>query len=268
MRTLLVATSLALLAARSTAAVDCLAPLQATGWACHADLSTGETADFCLEHTNTFGAEPAARTFKINSTGLHLSSCICGAKGKSPGVEFGADKSMLCFDPQADTVTTARVSGKKIAGQSFLGSADVRSLFSCRPDPSCDVPSVVEPDLPAVFGAFTLALPSSSSVRKAVAAVGRVDVSYLSGCTGFASEAPTLTVDVQPTEQGQVVYWYDYTTPTTNAAGIVVRTPSGAVYCGDSGAAVPLEAGPHDVWLTSDVAGDTVNAELVAVYDY
>jgi hypothetical protein len=267
MRTLLVAISVALIAVRPAAAVDCLAPLQATGWACHADLSTGETADFCLEHTNTFGADPAERTFKINSTGLHLSSCICGAKGKSPGVLFGADKSILCFDPQSDTVTTGRVSGKKIAGQTFVGSADVRSLFSCRPDPSCDVPPVVEPDLPAVFGTASVALPAGGA-RVEVAAVGRIDVGYLGGCVGFASEAPTLTVDVTPSEPGQIVFFYEYTTTTTNAAGIVVRTPSGAVHCSDSGVAVPLEAGPHDVWLTSDVAGDTVNAELVGVYDW
>ena len=266
MRALLVAASVALLAGRSAAAADCLTPLHETGgWACHADLSNGEKAEFCLEHTHTFGDEQATRFFKLSSTGLYVSTCTCGAKGRSPGVAFGTDKSLLCFDPESDTLTSAKVSRRKITGQTFFGTSDVRSTFSCRPDPTCDVPPVLERDLPAVHGSVTLPQPPGGT-RTVVAAVGRVDVAYL-GCTGFASEAPTLTVDVQPTVAGQVVYWIDYTTTTTNGADVLVITPSGAVHCNDGGVAAPLEPGAHDVWITSEVAGETVDAELVGVYD-
>jgi hypothetical protein len=266
MRMLLAAAALAVATVRAAAAADCLAPLHAeAGWACHADLSNGESADFCLEHTHTFGNHPATRFFKLNSTGLHVSTCTCGAKGKAPGADFGADKSMLCFDAKSDTLTSAKVSRRKITGQTFFGTSDVRSAFSCRPDPTCDVPPVVEPQLPALHGSVSLPQPPGG-MRTVVAATGRVDVGYL-GCTGFASEAPTLTVDVTPTVAGQVVYWIDYTTETTNGADVLVITPSGAVHCNDGGVAVPLEPGPHPVWVTSEVAGETVDAELVGVYD-
>ena len=138
MRPLLAATAIALLALRAASAADCLAPLHETaGWACHADLSNGESADFCLEHTHTLGADPATRFFKLISTGLYVSTCTCGAKIRSPGVVFGADKSMLCMDPKSDTLTSAKVSRRKIAGQTFYGTSDVRSTFTCAPDSVC-----------------------------------------------------------------------------------------------------------------------------------
>jgi hypothetical protein len=267
MRALFVAASVALLAVRATAAADCLAPLHTTGgWACHADLSNGESADFCVSHANTFGDDPAARFFKLNSTGLHVSTCSCGTTGKSPGATFRTDKALLCYDPASDTVTSGRVSSRKIAGQTFVGSADLRSTFSCHPDPTCTVQPFVDADLPAEEAAVALPQPPGES-RTAVAAVGRIDVGYLNGCSGFASEAPTVTYDVQPTVAGQLVFWFDYVTTNHNAAGILVVTPSGAAHCAESQAAVPLEAGQYAVWIRSNVSGDTVDAELVGVYD-
>jgi hypothetical protein len=268
MRALLLATSIALLAVRAAAAADCLAPLHTTGgWACHADLSNGESADFCLAHTNTFGDDPAARFFKINSTGRHVSTCSCGTKGKSPGAEFRAGKSLLCFDEASGTVTSGRVSSRKIAGQTFDGSADLRSAFSCRPDPTCTVEPFVDVDLPAEHGAVALPQPPAGS-RIAVTAGGRVDVGYLGGaCTGFASEAPTLTYDVEPTVPGQVVFWADEPDTEDAAAGVLVVAPSGVAYCNDATVSAPLQAGRYAVWILGKVAGDTVDAELVGAYD-
>lgn len=267
MRALLVAAAVALAAVRGAAAADCLTPLHSHGgWRCRAHLSNGQKADFCLEHTNTFGEDPATRSFKLHSTGLHLSTCTCGPKGRSPGVDFGAAKSLLCYDPESDTLTSGTVSRRKIAGQTFAGSDDVRSTFSCRPDPTCDVPPVVEPDLPAAHGSVVLTLPPAAT-RTPVAGGGRIDVDYLGGaCEGFASEEPTLTVDVQPSVAGQIVFFLERVTPATGA-GLLVVTPSGEARCNDGSVAVPLEAGPHDVWITSDVAGASVEAELVAIYD-
>jgi hypothetical protein len=266
MRALLVATTVACFAVRATAAADCLTSLHTTGWACHAELSNGQSADFCLEHTNTFGNDPATRFFKVLTTGLQVSTCTCGAKGKSPGAAFGADKSLLCWDPDSDTVTSATVARRKITGQTFVGSLDVRSAFSCRPDPTCDLPPIVEPDLPAVHGAVGLPQPPGG-LRTAVAAQGRIDVGYLSGCTGFASEAPTLAVDVQPTVPGQSAFWFDRAPTSPYHAGVVVLAPSGVTYCNDATVSAPIQAGRHFVWVTTKAAGDTVSGELVGVYD-
>ena len=99
----------ALAASSAHAAGDCLDPLRENaGWRCHADVPGGQAVDYCLEHTNAFGADPASRFFKLIATGPYPGSCSCRAKGKLPGAAFGEDSSFLCLHRDTDAV----VSGK------------------------------------------------------------------------------------------------------------------------------------------------------------
>jgi hypothetical protein len=264
-RALIVFTSIALLAARAAGAGDCLAPLAANpGWACHADLSNGQAVDFCLQHTHTLGDDPASRFFKMKSAGPYSTSCTCKAKGKSPGAAFGTDKSYLCLDRATDTVVSGKISNRKIAGQTFNVSAGLRSTFVCAPDPICTVQPIVDHDLPATQGAVDLPPPPGQS-RANVVAAGSIDVGYLGGgCSGYATEAPTFTYDVEPTVPGSILFFFSYA--GNNAEGLLVMTPSGEARCATKELGLPLESGTYAVWMRSRIPGDTVEVELVGTY--
>ena len=266
-RALLVAAGVALVAAGAHAAGDCLEPLsENAGWSCHAELSDGGAVDFCLEHSHTFGDDPVSRFFKLNSTGPHASSCSCRARGKSPGAAFGEDKTYLCLDRGSDTVASGKISKRRIAGQIFNVGANLRSTFSCEPEPACDVQAVLDPDLPAESGGVELP-PPPGQVRVNVTAAGGIDTGYLPGCSGYASEAPTFTFDVEAAGPGPLLFFFSYLTMKNNAAGILVMTPSGEAHCSAtrSVSLVP-ESGSYGVWIPSTVREDPVQAELVGTY--
>ena len=263
----LVLASVLLLTARPAAAADCLEPLDVNaGWSCHADLSNGQAVDYCLQHTHTLGDDPAERFFKVKSTGPYAASCTCGAKGKAPGAVFGENKSFLCLDRATDTVISGKISSRKMAGQTFNVSAAVRTTFVCEPDPVCAVQAIVDPDLPGDAGAVDLPLPPGQSRTELVAA-GPVDVAYLGGgCTGYTSEAPTFTYDVDATIPGSILFFFSYSNSENNAAGILAISPSGEVKCGVKDATFAAESGTYAVWIRSKLPGDTVEAELVGTY--
>lgn len=262
-----IALAAALVASAAHAAGDCFEPLRATsGWACHADLSSGQPVDFCLERTNAFGADPVSRFFKLVSSGPYPNTCSCRAKGALPGAAFGEDKTFLCLHRGSDTVTSGKISKRRIAGQMLNASANVRGIFSCKPDPACDVQPVVDPDLPGEFGSAHLT--PGNQARPKVSAVGSIDVGYLPGCGGYASEAPTFVVDVDAEAPGSVYFFFRYLTSANNSAGLLVMTPSGDTLCGTGSAdvTVPLEPGAYAVWLRSKTPGEAVAAELVGTY--
>ena len=266
MKTRLLLLSACLLAARSAAAADCLSPLDASaGWACHAELSNGAAVDYCLEHTHTFGDDPASRFFMLVSTGPYASVCTCESKGASPGAAFGEDKGFLCLDRETDTVTSGKIAARKIAGQTFNGTAAVRGTFTCRPDPVCQVQAVVDRDLPALHATIDLPLSPGQS-RENVVSEGTTDVGYLAGCSGYTSEAPTMTYRVDASVSGSIYFLWRYTTTSSNSSGILVTTPSGDAYCGGKDLTLPPASGTYSLWMRSKVSGDPVSAEVITTY--
>jgi hypothetical protein len=136
----LLAACLAALAAAPGRAADCYAPLlENDRWSCTVELSTGGEAAYCLNVTGTAG-EGAARTFDMVTTGPYPRTCTCGAKGKGPRARFNTASSYLCLDAGTDTAEIGTITRKKLAGQIYNVSADVRGTFSCVPDPACVVP--------------------------------------------------------------------------------------------------------------------------------
>jgi hypothetical protein len=108
-------------------------------WACTAELSSGATVDYCLNLTGGAGAGPT-RTFDMVTTGPYPRTCTCGAKGKALHARYGEGASYLCFDALTDTAESGKISKKKITGQTFNVSDNVRSTFTCKADPTCLVP--------------------------------------------------------------------------------------------------------------------------------
>jgi hypothetical protein len=132
--------ALAALAAEPGRAADCFAPLALNDkWSCTADLSTGGQVPYCLNVTATSG-EGASRTFDMVATGPYPRVCTCGAKGKGARARFNTASSYICFDAATDTAETGTITRKKLSGQMYNVSADVRATFSCVPDPACAVP--------------------------------------------------------------------------------------------------------------------------------
>jgi hypothetical protein len=248
------------------AADDCLEPLRANaGWSCHAEASNGQAVDYCLERTNTFGADPASRFFKLIATGPYSSYCSCGAKGKLPGAAFGEDKSYLCLYPDTDSVVSGKITSRRIAGQTFSAAYDLRTVFSCEPDPACDVPPVVDRDLPASGGYYDL-IPGSQ-LHIPAAGGGNVDIAYLAGCAGYAREAPDAVFDVEPGPPG----YLDFTLPDggegdSEHASLLVLTPSGAAHCFNYTKSFPLERGSYAVWVTLPTPGVGTDRSVRGAY--
>ena len=134
------ALGLAALAAESGRAADCFAPLAENDkWACTAELSTGALVPYCLNLTATSG-EGAERTFDMVSSGPYPRVCTCGAKGKGAKARYNAANSYLCFDASTDTAESGKITRRKLVGQIYNVSVNVRGTFSCAPDPACVVP--------------------------------------------------------------------------------------------------------------------------------
>ncbi len=251
-----------LFAAGAHAASDCFEPLRANpGWRCHADLPGGQVVDYCLERTNVFGADPASRFFKLIQTGPYPSSCSCGAKGKPPGAGFGEDKTFLCLYRDTDAVVSGKITKRRMAGQTFSAAYDLRTVFSCQPDPACDVPAVLDPDLPAT-GGFADILPNDP-VLIPVTAGGPVDVAYLPGCGGYASEAPNAVYHVEPSVAGEI----EIAAPGSDVRPdtLLVITPSGAVHCVDYYTDLPLERGAYRAWVVLPTPGSAA-AKIQGAY--
>jgi hypothetical protein len=250
----LVAVALAGFAAGAQAADDCLEPLRANaGWSCRAEASNGQAVDYCLERTHVFGADPASRLFKLNATGPYPGYCSCSAKGKLPGAAFGEDKSYLCLYPDTDSVVSGKITKQRIAGQTFSAAYDLRTVFSCEPDPACTVQRVVDPDLPPT-GGFVDLLPGSG-VFVPVEASLQVDVAYLPGCGGYASEAPNARFHVEP-GAGPVQFTLPGGLPhEPEDPFLLVVTPSGAAHCVPYTIQLPAERGAYAVWLAAPTAG-------------
>jgi hypothetical protein len=245
---------LLLAASAAPAADDCFEPLRENvGWRCHADVAEGPPVDYCLERTSVFGADSAERTFKMIATGPYPSSCSCNAKGKAPGAAFGEDKGFLCLYRDTGGVMSGKITKRRIAGQTFTPAYGIRSVFQCEPDPACDVPAVLDPDLPGQSG-FVDLLPDEV-VNLPVTAGGPVDVAYQPGCGGYTSEAPNVVYHVQPSDPGEI----EIAVPGSDVRpdSLLVVTPSGAVHCVDYYVYLPLEAGAYRAWVVLPTPGTT-----------
>lgn len=265
-RSLLGLVLMALAGDRAAAAGDCLGPLgDNLGWSCSAALSSGTTVDYCLQLTNTFGADPAERFFKLNVTGPFPRTCSCGAKGKAPGARYGEAADYLCLDRATDTVESGKISRKKITGQTFNVSQNLRSKFSCKVDPTCVLPPVIDPDLTSSEGSLPLG-ESSPSVEQELTLGGPVDLSALPGCRGFASEEPDFVVDFTAFSSQFLVF-------VLGAPGVevpfLVVSPSGEMQC-DLGIGVAEivfvspPSGPYRVWGATLQSGGALVARLFA----
>ncbi len=258
----------ALLPGVALGASDCLEPVrQQPKWACRAELSNGQSVEYCLEHTHVIGAEPASRFFRTTSTGLYRSSCTCQAAGSRAG-RFGEDAAYLCLDRGTDTVIRGKASKAKLSGETFNVSANVRSTFVCEPDPGCDVPAVVDAELPAEHG--QLRLHSGPQVHfPFVGAGGNVSIAYIPGCDGYASEAPTLAVDVNSSSPNlRLEAFYISDSPEPDVEGVLVIGPSGAASCADGNyvGLVPVQRGRVGVWVVTTSPSARVNGELWVIH--
>lgn len=254
----------ALLPGAASAAGDCLAPVQQQPkWSCRAELSNGQSVEYCLEHTHVFGAEPGSRFYHTTATGLYRSSCTCQAAGSGTG-RFGEDAAYLCLDRGTDTVIRGKASKAKLSGETFNVSANVRSTFVCEPDPGCDVPTVVDADLPAEHGQLTLFAGPQVTFPFAGAG-GDASISYLPGCNGYASAAPTIVVDLDsPTPDDRLEAYFTSSSPEPDAEGVLVMGPSGQASCADDSyvAHVPVQRGRVGVWVVTKSPSARVNGEL------
>ena len=262
MRALALLALATLTATAGYAASDCFEPLRASaGWRCRADVPGGQMVDYCLEHTNAFGADPASRFFKLIATGPYPSSCSCSAKGKPPGAGFGEDKNYLCLYRDTDAVVSGKITKRRMTGQTFSAAYNLRTVFSCQPDPACDVPPVLDPDLPATNGFADL--QPNDPVPIMVTAGGPVDVAYFPGCGGYASEAPNAVFHVEPGPAGEV----EIAVPGSDVRpdSLLVITPSGAVHCVDYYKYLPLERGAYRAWVVLPTPG-TASASIQGAY--
>jgi hypothetical protein len=263
---LVLAVSLAALAAAGSHAVsDCFEPLRDNaGWRCHADVPGGQAVDYCLEHTNAFGADPASRFFKLIATGPYPGSCSCRAKGKLPGAAFGEDSSFLCLYRDTDAVVSGKITKRKMTGQTFSAAYNLRTVFRCAPDPACDVPPVVDADLTPESGALGLAPNQSDQIE--VVAAGRVALGYLSGCGGYTNEAPTFVFRVSGSPSGFVRFGFAKTMDEADQAGILVMTPFGGAHCAENTVQLPPEAGSYAVWVRARTPGAPVGGYLSGLH--
>lgn len=250
---------LAALAATGAHAADCLAPLSANeGWSCRGQLSNGASVDFCAELTNGFGGDRASRYFKMTSTGPYLTTCTCQTRGKTG---FGEDSAYLCVDRDTLTVVEARVSRRRIVGQTFNASVDVRGTFTCEPDPACDVQPVIDADLPPLHAAGTV---TSQEVVQRVGAGGNLGLGYL-GCAGFTTEAPTWIVDFQGPPAPYLDFYFRPDGPANAAASVVVVSPSGVTRCESHYELIWVqpEPGPYRIWVGVEPEGALHTGELL-----
>jgi hypothetical protein len=250
-----------LLGTAAHGASDCFEPLRANaGWRCRADVAGGQAVDYCLERTNAFGSDPASRFFKLIATGPYPSFCSCRAKGKLPGAAFGEDSSYLCLHPDTDAVVSGKITKRKMAGQTFSAAYETRTVFSCEPDPACDVPPVLDPDLPALSG-FVDVLPGNGIVVP-VTGGGPVDVAYLAGCGGYTSEAPNVSFHFEPGPAGEIEI--AVLAGNVRPESLLVMTPSGAVQCVDYYTILPLVRGAYRAWVVLPAPGSVSSAVLGA----
>jgi hypothetical protein len=133
------ALAVSVLVTESAGAADCFAPLAANDkWACTVELSTGALVPYCLNVTATSGEGPE-RTFDMVTSGPYPRVCTCGAKGKGARARFNAANTYLCFDASTDTAESGTITKKRLVGQVYNVSVNVRGTFSCAPDPACVV---------------------------------------------------------------------------------------------------------------------------------
>jgi hypothetical protein len=246
-------------------ASDCFEPLRANaGWSCRADLPDGQVVDYCLERTNVFGADPGSRHFRLNATGPYPSSCSCGAKGQLPGAAFGEDTTYLCLYRDTDAVVSGKITKRRISGQTFSAAYNLRTTFSCEPDPACDVTRVVDADLRAESGSLPLA--ATRQVKVDVIAGGDVALGYLPGCGGYASEAPTFVYRVGSSTPGSLEFEFSNAMGETDQAGILVVTPFGEAHCADREVVLPAEPGSYSVWVRAQTPGAPVEGSVDGFY--
>src|SRR5262249_26372213 len=146
----------------------------------------------------------------------------------------------------------------------FNTKVDVRSDFSCTPDPNCTVQPIVEPKLDPIAG--TAAVTNTDSGSEVVSAGGPVDIGYL-GCTGFASEAPNATFDTTNAgPNGSLTILYSENGQPDLAASVLVQTPSGKFVCSGGRSRVAfnpfVESGLYKVWVAAPTAETPINGTL------
>jgi hypothetical protein len=255
----------ALAGAAGHAASDCFEPLRANaGWRCRADVPGSQAVDYCLDRTNAFGVDPASRFFKLIATGPYPSSCSCRAKGRLPGAAFGEDKTYLCLYRDTDAVVSGKITKSRMSGQTFSAAYNLRTVFSCEPDPACDVQPVVDADLTPESGALDLVANQRENID--TLASGDVAIGYLPGCGGYASEAPTYVFRVSPSSPGSVRFIFSKTMDETDQAGILVVTPFGAAHCAENRVELSSEPGSYAVWVRARTPATPVEGYVDAVH--
>lgn len=146
----------------------------------------------------------------------------------------------------------------------------MRSTFTCRPDRGCDVPPVVDPDLPGELG--FLRLPENRPVRYSVRDVGgAVDVGYIGGCQGYTSEAPSFVFEVDGVVAQGLSGFVDVSTLEENARGVLLMGPSGAAQCAPlegenriGTAVVPARRGRVGLWFLTNAPEARVDGDFGA----
>jgi hypothetical protein len=131
---------LAALCAGEARAADCFSSLAANAkWSCTAQLSTGEPVTYCLNLLVGKGSGPSASRFDMVASGPYPRTCSCGAKGKLPSPLFDVGSSYLCVDEGTGTAEIGKIARRKIVGETYNASVNVRSTFKCKVDDACVV---------------------------------------------------------------------------------------------------------------------------------
>jgi hypothetical protein len=151
---------------------------------------------------------------------------------------------------------SGKITKRRMAGQTFSAAYATRTVFSCEPDPACDVPPVVDADLPAESGTLDLVVNGGDDDVEVIAS-GDVALGYLAGCGGYASEAPTFVYRAS-SSSGSVRFQFQRSIDETDSAGILVVTPSGAAHCAANTVELTPETGSYAVWVRALTPGAPV----------
>lgn len=140
--------------------------------------------------------------------------------------------------------------------------------YTAVPPPPPPPPDELDFSLPPVYGSTALTsgfVPDPFSVG--VTAGGTVDVSYLGGgCTGYASAAPTFSVNYTAGAFPTLRFYFIGTGDTT----MIVNSPGGSYLCTDDsfGTLHPTvdfaspSSGRYDVWVGAFSQGGSVSGSL------
>ena len=95
---------------------------------------------------------------------------------------------------------------------------------------------------------------------------GDVSLGYLAGCGGYTSEAPSFVFRVAAPTSGSLEFDFEKAPGETDAAGILVVTPSGDAHCSTDEISIPGEPGSYGVWVRAQTPGAPVDGIVDAYY--